>query len=100
MVPQTLVVGRDAPHVLIRRSDVRVGLQVGVRVVAHHMLLPPQEGGHPNLQARCPSLPFPTCMLLVSLLPHLYIGAFWLSDLLPAFMGRTAQLARRTYLLA
>ena len=50
MVPVALVVGRHAAHVLIRRPDVRVDLQVGVAVVPNHVLLPPQEGGHANLQ--------------------------------------------------
>ena len=73
MVPLALVMGRHAPHVLVRRPDVWVGLQVGVRVVADHMLLPPQKGGHPDLQARHHSLPLAQ-MLPVSLLPYLCVG--------------------------
>lgn len=52
MIPLALVVGRHSPHILLRGSDVRVRLQVGVRVVPHNVLLPPQERGDTNLRTQ------------------------------------------------
>ena len=43
MVPATLVMGRHSAHILLRGPDVWVCLQIGVGVVPHNMLLPPQE---------------------------------------------------------
>ena len=45
----SLMVWRHTAHVLRRGPDVRIDFQVGVGVMADNVLLPPQEGGHPNL---------------------------------------------------
>ena len=43
VIPLALVMGRHAADILLGSPDVRIRLQVGVRVVPHDMLLPPQE---------------------------------------------------------
>ena len=57
MVPLPLVMGRHSAHILLGGPDVRVCLQIGVRVVSHNVLLPPQERGHPDLRAQQPPHP-------------------------------------------
>ena len=79
MVPLALVMGRDAAHVLIRCPDVRVGLQVGVRMMTNHMLLPPQKGGNPDLQARRHFATISHAHRVCKPPPHLYVGLDWLS---------------------
>ena len=43
MVPVAQVMRRHAAHILLGGPDVRVRLQICVRVMPHNVLLPPQE---------------------------------------------------------